>query len=269
MVWTVKAIDRERLGGVLVLAEEVYGVFPKTLAWPSDVASLINVGRITDESLEILGVRMFLGTTNTSGNRTPKIIGRNSDGTTFYEMVSAAAALTANSYKIHEWADRGSSGAVGGESKQTELLMPPLFIVPGQSLVFGLDGTTSEVNTITANATPGTGTFTITVNGQTTAPINVATANVAGLLAAILALSNVAPGDVHISFTAGTNLGEASASAKIMWAAALGGQDVTITINTSGMTGNPVVLATTTAGVGGVIDAADTLLLYLRCRVKG
>lgn len=110
-------------------------------------------------------------------------------------------------------------------------------------------GGTSEVNTITANATPATaGTFTLTVDGAVTAAIAY-NATAAAVQAALEALPNVAPGDVTAAATSGANLGAASAVVTLTWGGAWAGKDVAITIQTGGLTGNAHVLATSTAGV--------------------
>jgi hypothetical protein len=121
-------------------------------------------------------------------------------------------------------------------------------------------GSSNEVNTITANATPATaGTFTLTVNGQTTAGIAF-NANAAAVQAALEALSNVAPGDVvGVDSGPGSNLGTGSHVVTLTWGGTYAGQDVTITANMAGLTGNPHVFATPTPGGaapsdGGLID---------------
>lgn len=119
-------------------------------------------------------------------------------------------------------------------------------------------GQTNEVNTLTSNATPGTGNFKLTVNGQQTADIPVATATAAAVQAALEALSNVAPGDVvAVDSGSGANLGAASHVVTLTWGGAYAGQNVAITIDTSGMTGNPVVLATSLQGGSDLSDGSD------------
>ena len=109
-------------------------------------------------------------------------------------------------------------------------------------------GTVNEVNTITANATPATaGTFTLTVNGQTTAAIDF-DATAAEVQAALEALSNVAVGDVAAVATTGADLGDANAVVTLTWGGLLAGQNITISITTAGLTGNAHALATPTAG---------------------
>lgn len=120
-------------------------------------------------------------------------------------------------------------------------------------------GTTNEVNTITANATPATaGTFTLTVGGQTTAAIAF-DATAAAVQAALEALSNVEVGDVAAVQTSGTDLGDSSAVVTLTWGGTLAGQDIAISITTSGLTGNAHVLATPTAG--GANEANGTHLI--------
>lgn len=123
--------------------------------------------------------------------------------------------------------------------------------------VFG--GTTNEVNTLTANAVPATaGTFTITVNGQTTAGIAF-NATAAAVQSALEALSNVEVGDVVAVQTAGANLGAALAVVTLTWGGLLAGQDIAISIATGGLTGNPPVLATTVAGGVAQGQGTDTI----------
>lgn len=120
-------------------------------------------------------------------------------------------------------------------------------------------GQSNEVNTITSNATPATaGTFTLTVNGQTTAAIAF-NATAANVQTALEALSNVAPGDVAAVATSGANLGAASAVVTLNWGGTFAGQNVAITATMGGLTGNAHVLATSTQGGtsasdGSVID---------------
>jgi len=120
-------------------------------------------------------------------------------------------------------------------------------------------GASNEVNTITANATPATaGTFTLTVNGVVSAAIAF-NATAAIVQAALEAMSNIVPGDVTAVATTGANLGVASAVVTLNWGGNFAGTDVTISIQTGGLTGNAHALATSTAGGaapsdGGLID---------------
>lgn len=120
-------------------------------------------------------------------------------------------------------------------------------------------GQSNEVNTITSNATPATaGTFTLTVNGVVSAAIAF-DATAAVVQAALEAMSNIAPGDVVAADSGGgTDLGDASHVVTLTWGGALAGQDITISIQTGGLTGNAHALATTTAGGA---DASDGSLI--------
>ena len=119
-------------------------------------------------------------------------------------------------------------------------------------------GQSNEVNTITSDATPGTaGTFTLTVNGQTTATIAF-DANAAAVVAALNALSNVAPGDVvGVDSGGGSDLGDASHVVTLTWGGAYAGQNVAITGDFTGITGNDHVLATSTQGGSDAADGSD------------
>jgi hypothetical protein len=140
-------------------------------------------------------------------------------------------------------------GTLASYSPDRELPnLTPLYFDDASSLWAVWIGQGSEVNTITANATPATaGTFTLTVDGQTTAGIAF-NATAAAVQAALEALSNVAPGDVTAVATSGANLGVASAVVTLNWGGAFAGQNVAITANMAGLTGNPHVFATSTQG---------------------
>ena len=141
-----------------------------------------------------------------------------------------------------------------------------LLLQPGWSLVVTQDGD-NEVNTLTANATPGTGSFTLTVAGQVTAAIGgpITNATAAAVQAALEALSTVGVGGVRCEATTGANLGAANAVVTIRWMA-FESADVAITIQTGGMTGNPVALATTTAGANAIV-AGDTNVAVVTAQV--
>lgn len=120
-------------------------------------------------------------------------------------------------------------------------------------------GQVNEVNTITANATPATdGTFTLSFNLQTTGAI-AHDADAATVQAALEALSTVGEGNVEVVMTNGDDLGDSSAVMQITWVGDLAGQNVTLTANFGGLTGNTHVLATATAG--GADEANGTNLL--------
>lgn len=116
-------------------------------------------------------------------------------------------------------------------------------------------GQSNEVNTITSNATPATaGTFTLTIEGEVSGAIAF-DADAAAVQAAIEAMTAFAPGDVvAVDSGGGTDLGDASHVVTLTWGGAYAGQDITITIQTGGLTGNAHALATSTAGGS---DAGD------------
>lgn len=269
MAWTVE-LESPTSGEAdmgIVLAEEVPFTSPKTLIWGSNAANGVGstlVGGLADRALELQGVRFILGTTVTSGSRRPKIQILNTAGSVIAEFVSNLTTAT-SIVAQYEFGSSGAAGAAAGTLNFDRAYFPCL-LLPGHSLVIGAHDGTSEINTITANAVPATaGTFTLTVNGQTTAPIAF-DATAAVIYAALLALSNVMPGDVHVTFTTGTNLGTASAVVRLAWAGNLGARDITITIDTTLLTGNAHALATPTAGVGP-IDLTDTVIAYVRGRL--
>lgn len=132
------------------------------------------------------------------------------------------------------------------------------------------NGTSDEVSTITANATPNTGgTFTLTVTNpvtsvsDTTAAIDF-DATAAEVQAALEALDNVIVGDVTCVQTNGTDLGDASAVVTIYWGLNGGdysGQDLTFTIDDSGLTGGSGDHALAQATQGGQAGANGTGVL--------
>lgn len=129
----------------------------------------------------------------------------------------------------------------------------------GSWSVFDDDGGTAQVNVITAAATTATdGTFTLTVEGQTTAPIDHA-ANAAAIRAAIVALGYV-NGDVTV-VDGGGGIAANNGTATITFAntGALSGP-VSITADFSGLTGNVHVLSETTPGTLGSGDAIEGFL---------
>jgi hypothetical protein len=103
----------------------------------------------------------------------------------------------------------------------------------------------SEVNVVTITGGPSGGTFTITVNGQTTAGIAYnAIASV--VQTALEALSNVAPGDVTVT-------GSAGGPYTLTWDGALANTDVTISSSGASLTGGTTPAATTTTTTPGGI----------------
>jgi hypothetical protein len=76
--------------------------------------------------------------------------------------------------------------------------------------------------------------------------------------AALEAMSNIAPGDVvAVDSGGGSDLGDASHVVTLTWGGVFAGQDVVISIQTGGLTGNAHALATTTAGGSDASDGSD------------
>lgn len=114
----------------------------------------------------------------------------------------------------------------------------------------------NEVNVVTITGTPDGGTFTITVNGQTTAGIAYNAINSA-VQSALEALSNVAPGDVTV--TGGPGPGTPFT---LTWAGAHANENMTVASSGASLTGGtaPAATTTTTQG-GGVTDIAVVPIL--------
>lgn len=108
----------------------------------------------------------------------------------------------------------------------------------------------NEVNTIVVDAAGGT--FTITVNGQTTAGIAYDAATSA-VTSALEALSNVAPGDVATTGTA--------SNYTLTWGGALANTNVTISTNAASLTGGAQTATLATTQQGGVTDIAVVPIL--------
>lgn len=161
---------------------------------------------------------------------------------------------TARSFPREDGIIRGTLGQFGSAANLEHLT--PFYFKDADEEYEVWIGQSNEVNTITSNATPGTaGTFTLTVSGQTTAGIAF-DATPAIVQAALEALSNVAPGDVVASGAAG-DLGDASYVVTLTWGGAYAGQNVAITGDFTGITGNDHVLATSTQGGSDAGDGSD------------
>jgi hypothetical protein len=121
-------------------------------------------------------------------------------------------------------------------------------------------GTTNEIQTIYAVPTVSGGTFTVTYAGQTTAAVayNVAPAD---LQTALENLSNIAPGDVVVSGTAGTVY-------VLKFGGTLAGTDVAaVTIGNGSITGGgSYAVATASAGAAG---SNGTYKAYLSSSTDG
>jgi hypothetical protein len=106
---------------------------------------------------------------------------------------------------------------------------------------------TSEVNTLTITGVPTGGTFTVTVNAQTTTGVAF-NATAATLQTALEALSNVSPGDVVVT-------GSAGGPYTITWGGILAETNVTITSSGAGLTGGTTPAATLTTPTQGAPDS--------------
>jgi hypothetical protein len=109
---------------------------------------------------------------------------------------------------------------------------------------------TNEVQTLTVTGAPTGGTFTITWAGQTTAAIAY-NATAAVVQAALVALSNIAAGDVVVT-------GNAGGPWTLTWGGTQLGEDVAAPTTTESFTGGTtpdITIATTTAG--GAATASD------------
>lgn len=116
--------------------------------------------------------------------------------------------------------------------------------------VVGVD----EVNVVTITGGPTGGTFTVTVNGQTTAGVAY-NASAGTLQTALEALSNVVPGDVSVT-------GSAGGPYTLTWAATFANTNMTVTSSGASLTGGTTPAATTTTTQqGGITDIACVPIL--------
>ena len=119
------------------------------------------------------------------------------------------------------------------------------FLIGGNVL---LTGGTNEVQTVTISGVPTGGTFTLNYDGQVTAAIAY-NATAATVQAALIALSNLAPGDVTVTGTAGgpwtVTFGGARAGINV--------PQITAVAAFTGGTTPAVTVATTTQGGGGTV----------------
>jgi len=116
------------------------------------------------------------------------------------------------------------------------------FIMGGDVLTDG----TNEVQTITITGSPTGGTFTITYSGQTTSSLAY-NAAASAVQDALIALSNIGPGDVTVT-------GSAGGPYTITFTGTLAGTNVSAVTTTNSFTGGTspnTTIATTTGGVAG------------------
>jgi len=127
----------------------------------------------------------------------------------------------------------------------------PLGMITASGLYAPYAAATNEVQTVTITGSPTGGTFTLTWNSQTTAGIAY-NATAATVQSALEALSNIAPGDVTVT-------GSAGGPYTITFGGAYLGDDVAqMTASGAGLTGgsSPSVSVATTTG-GGSATATD------------
>ncbi|MER6844844.1 hypothetical protein [Streptomyces platensis] len=127
----------------------------------------------------------------------------------------------------------------------------PLGKVTASGLYAPYAGATNEVQTVTITGSPTGGTFTLTWSGQTTAAIAY-NATAATVRTALEALSNIAPGDVTVT-------GSAGGPYTVTFGGANLGDDVAqMTASGASLTGgsSPAVSVATTTG-GGAAGASD------------
>jgi hypothetical protein len=126
----------------------------------------------------------------------------------------------------------------------------PLGKITASGLYAPYAGPTSEAQTVTITGGPTGGTFTLTWSGQTTTAIAY-NATAATVQAALVALSNIAPGDVTVT-------GAAGGPYTVTFGGAYLSDDVAAMTATASLTGGStpgVTIATATAG--GAATASD------------
>lgn len=159
--------------------------------------------------------------------------------------VVTLSTITENGQVVATWTP-GFRGSV----RSLSAIITTAVSTGSKAATFGLQidqaGGTSEVNVLTITGVPTGGTFTVTVNGQTTGTVAFDAA-AATLQTALLALSSVGVGDVVVS-------GSAGGPYTLTWGGRLAGTDITITASGAGLTGGTapaVTVGTTTAGTTG------------------
>lgn len=120
-------------------------------------------------------------------------------------------------------------------------------------------GGTNEVQTVTITGSPTGGTYTLTLNGETTAPI-AHNANAAAIQSALVALPSVYAGDITVTgtgpytLTYGANFGRENVSQITATASLTGGTTPTVTTSTTTPGASPTAGPLVTA-----LDANDHL----------
>lgn len=112
----------------------------------------------------------------------------------------------------------------------------------------------SEIDTLTKSGTYTGGTYTITIDGATTAAIAWNASN-AAILAALNALPNVSPGDVVVS--GGGAAGISTGAVTLTFAQKFSGQAIVVSSDPTNITGGgTIVFAQSTAGVQQAPDTS-------------
>jgi len=149
------------------------------------------------------------------------------------------------------WPAQTIDGVAGQKVAQRGTLMAKITSGPDAGKIGPWQAAgTAEVQTLTPTGTISGGTFTITFNGQTTAPI-VFNATAAVIQAALEALNNVVPGDV---LAAGGPVNTVAVT--LTFYGNLIGDTPAVTVSSASLTGtSPVITPTTTTpGVAGAAD---------------
>ena len=140
----------------------------------------------------------------------------------------------------------------------------PLGKLTASGLYAPYNAVTNEVQTLTVTGAPTGGTFTITWSGQTTAALAY-NATAAQVQAALVALSNIAPGDVVVT-------GAAGGPWTLTWGGTQLGEDVAAPTTTESFTGGTspdITIATATAGgAAATADGADVFAGFLFTEVS-
>lgn len=149
----------------------------------------------------------------------------------------AKASLTANTHYPNGYIPSGTPLAKATSGTYSGLYVP-------------LAASVSEVQTVTEGGS-GLTSFTLTLDGETTGSI-AAAATAAAVQSALEALSNIAPGDVTVTGSAGGPYTLTFGGARV-------GKDVpALTATPTGGSGT-VTIATPTAGGSGTTDSSDVL----------
>jgi hypothetical protein len=132
---------------------------------------------------------------------------------------------------------------------------------PNIGLLCPLAARPNEVQTVTISGTPTGGTFTLTLDGETTGAIAY-NATATTVKTALEALSNVTPGDVVVTGGPGPGTPYVVTFSGGTWA----GKDVPALTAAASLTGGSspaVAVATSTGGGSGVSDGSDVLYGFL------